>query len=231
MIRECRIRNWMRLLMVSAVVLAVLPGCTGSSLQNKRFRGYVPDSDGRRPWAWRADAAPVGKNGALVAPRVVDDPSQTRMFVLKRGHRINIFLREIPEATMITDVIDDRGNVNLPHIGSVKLLGMTTFEAEKLIEDKYIDGEFYKSINVVIVAEEAVYFVRGEIKSPGKYKLSGDLTLLRAIISAKGYTQFANFRKIKIGTKVYDAKKIEQGKAVDPLIQPDDIIIVPEKFY
>lgn len=231
MIRECRMRNWARLLMVSAVVLAVLPGCTGSSVQSKRFRGYVPDGEGRRPWAWRAAAAPVGKNGTPVAPRVGDDQSRVKGIVLRRGDRINIYLREIPEATMISDVIDDRGNVNLPHIGTVTLLGLTTFEAEKLIEDKYIDGEFYKSINVVIVAEEAEYFVRGEVKSPGKYKLSGDLTLLRAIISAKGYTQYANVRKVKIGSKVYDAKKIEQGKAVDPLIQPDDIIIVPEKFY
>ena len=154
---------------------------------------------------------------------------------LKRGDKTAIFLRGIPISEDISEVVDDLGCVNLPLIGTVKLEGKTTSEAERLIENKYIHGGIYKSINVIIMSQPDKFLMQGEIKGPQKYGLVGDLTLLQAIAAAGGYTPYANPKKIQIlrhNKKLYfNAVKIEDGKERDPLIRPEDIIFVPRKLW
>lgn len=126
--------------------------------------------------------------------------------------------------------VNDLGEITLPNIGSIKVEGLTTSEAQQMIEKKYIADQYYKKMNVIIVVEVGEFFVSGEVRMPGKYKLSTDTTLWMAITIAGGPTDFADLSKVTLrrGTDVkkYDAKKISEGKAEDPLIRRDDIIEV-----
>lgn len=154
--------------------------------------------------------------------------------ILSRGDRIMISLRGIPRPEEIKNVVDGLGEVTLPLIGQVSVSGLTTSEAERLIESTYIDGGFYRKINIIVVAEDKVYFVQGEVARQGKFSMSGDVTLLQAITEAGGYTAFANPKKIKVirGDQVlfYNARDIADGKETDPPILADDIIMVPRGF-
>ena len=153
---------------------------------------------------------------------------------LKSGTRVIIHLRGIPKPEEINDVIDGWGEVTLPYIGEIKLIDKTVSEAERLIERSYIEGGIYKQINVIVVAEDEVYFVQGEVAKQGKYSLSGAVTLLQAISEAGGYTPFANRAKIKVmrGDQMlmYNAKDIARGKIPDPPIFADDIIEVLRRW-
>lgn len=155
--------------------------------------------------------------------------------VLSRGDRIMISLRGIPRAEEIQNVIDGLGEVTLPYIGQVRVAGLTTSDAERLIETAYIDGDFYKAINVIVVAEDKVYFVQGEVARQGKFPMSGDVTLLQAITEAGGYTAFANRKNVKVirGDQVifYNARDIADGKGIDPPVLADDIIVVQRSVF
>jgi len=181
--------------------------------------------------AMKSDAADVGSAGA-----VISDEAGLSSRRLRKGDRIVISKLGIPQPETIKEVIDEHGNVNLSLVGSVKVDGLTTAEAEAAIEQAYVEGGYYRKINVVVVPEEyPQYFVRGEVKAPGRYPVTAGLTLLRAIAASGGYTDFANSRRISIyrGSKVlrFDATKIENLKEQDPPIEPEDVIVVERKLF
>ncbi len=154
----------------------------------------------------------------------------TKLRTLKKGDNIIIHLRSIPAPEEIKEVVDGWGEITLPHLGELKIAGKSVSEAERLIESSYIDGGIFKKINAIVVAEDEVYFVRGEVNRRGKFSLSGDITLLQAISEAGDFSPFANKKKIKVmrGDEIlmYSVKDITKGKVPDPPIYSDDIIEV-----
>ena len=90
----------------------------------------------------------------------------------------------------------------------------------------------------------AVFFVRGEVAKPGRFLWTPDMTILKAIATAGGVTDFAP-RRVKIMRlkenptpediakkdeyviHSYDRRKIEKGEQEDPKILPGDIVVVP----
>ena len=245
------------------VLLVFCVGCAGPSVSQRRLAKYVPDVSGRKPWDWEKQlrrsgtvpgavtpgaaatnaaanvAAPIAGAGAGETPstNVVTAPvGPARMSrALRRGDKLIIYLRGIPKPEDIVEIVDGLGFVSLPYLPPVKVVGITTSEAETRIERAYIDGGYYSRITVIVVAQEEEYFVRGEVKRPGRYALAGDTTLLQAIVTAGGYTDFANPRKIRVSRgeeiEVFNGERIEQRKDPDPLIEAGDIVIVPRGWF
>jgi polysaccharide export outer membrane protein len=219
-----------------------------SDVASLRIERYRVDLAGMEKNAWQTPAAPAPTvaavpNGvpdtAAVAATAGNVPAPapaagTVARTLRQGDRVSISLRGIRPETEWKDVIDDRGELNMPLLGPTHVEGKTTWAAESVIEDAYVARGYYKSINVTIVCQEDEFFIRGEIVRPSRYPLSTGLTLTRAIITAGSYTDFADPRKISIfrGDKVfkYDAKKIEKLEEKDPVILPDDVIVVAQKI-
>jgi protein involved in polysaccharide export with SLBB domain len=221
----------------SLVVVMFLAGCLSDSTESKRLARYRPQSE-RSSWFSKNtsdDATPAFKPNKVTrnsnTPR--SDPDQPQSRLLKRGDKLSITIRDIPTPQDIRDVIDNRGCINLPLVGTLKMEGRTTSEAENVIEDAYIRGGYYKKINAIVVGGEEEYFIRGEVKREGKYSLSPELTLLQALAEAGGYTDYAKTSQVKIirgsDTLTADAKKIEEGKESDPAIKSGDIILVPRR--
>jgi polysaccharide export outer membrane protein len=85
-------------------------------------------------------------------------------------------------------------------------------------------------------------YVNGAVQNPGEIEFPADedITVLQAVTSAGGVTDRANERKVRVirrfedGTKQIikvNLKKIRKGKAEDLLLEPDDIVDVPESFF
>jgi protein involved in polysaccharide export with SLBB domain len=220
--------RWWYLIVAATVVFT---GCLADTVDSKkmaRYRPQVTDSSTRL-----SDRTPDGTARLSGADNTHETGGSQRR-PLKKSDAVSISIHDIPSPMELRAVIDDRGSVNLPLIGEIKIEGRTASEAQRMIERAYITGGYYKKINVNVVAESPEYFIRGEVEHQGKYPLSPDLTLLRAITEAGGYTEYADHRDVKIlrgdDASFYDAKKIEDRKADDPLIKPGDIIVVGRKM-
>lgn len=227
------VKNIMRIVVLMALV--VFSGCTSSP--GWRLARYRPDVDGVQPWTWKV--APADATKLPVDPEQrntgAGKPDAGFLKVLKSGDKVSISLMDIPDAWNRSYVIDDRGSVNLPLVGSFLLDGKKPFEAETQIEKEYIDKGFYKKVKVVVISQEDEYYVRGEVKREGKFPLSQDTTLLRAITAAGGFTDFAKtwLIEVKRGERVtiYDIGKIADGKDSDPQIKHSDVITVPKRSF
>lgn len=96
--------------------------------------------------------------------------------------------------------------------------------------------------DVIFVPKAEHFYIIGQVKSPGSYPLTDrEITLVEAISMAEGFTPIASRNKTRIIRIEDGVEKIIQikvdaitdaGKKIqDVLIQPNDIIVIPESFF
>ncbi len=142
--------------------------------------------------------------------------------------------------------IDNDGSFPFEYLGRVKAEGMTTAQIEGYLAKALGDGYLRNpqvSVEVVEYRSKSV-FVTGEVRSPNKYSLQGNSTLMDALTLAGSITQNAgNWVQIthaRQGLEVlgpsasveYDMRvnlrDIQTGKAQNIRMQDGDTIFVPK---
>jgi len=103
-------------------------------------------------------------------------------------------------------------------------------DVEGLLGGRAEDNIRIEGGDTIFVPKAAFYFIFGEVKSPGSYKLRRETTVLKAVILAGGFTDKASKRRIKIRRKEGD-KTIKVRVKLDDPVLPQDTIIVPESFF
>lgn len=131
------------------------------------------------------------------------------------------------------------GSITMPLIGNVKIQGLTTDQAARLIERRLADGYLVKpEVTVSIAARiRRTVTVLGQAQRPGVFEIPAhrNLTLVEAIGMAGGLTRIANTRKVTIkgagGVRVVNLKEIAAGKGKDVPLKDGDVIHIPESLF
>lgn len=133
--------------------------------------------------------------------------------------------------------VNAAGAISLPLIGQVMVGGLTPQEIEQRIASRYSE-RYLQNPQVSIFIKEFTtdrITIEGAVGRPGIFPLTGRLTLLRALALAGGFGSIANTSQVMVyrvndqqvrESAVYDIEKIRAGKADDPPIQGDDLIVV-----
>ena len=82
--------------------------------------------------------------------------------------------------------VEGDGTFSFPMIGRVKASGLTLGQLEAELKKRLADG-YFKNPQVAVAIEQyhsQRIFVVGEVRSPGTYPLTGDMTLIEALASA-----------------------------------------------
>ena len=100
-------------------------------------------------------------------------------------------------------------------------------------------NDFNKGVNLdyqlqnndtLYIPEAKFFYVIGEVKSPGRFKLEKEINILQAISMAGGVTQKASERKTKI-IRTSEGRDREIRATMMDSILAGDIIKVPERFF
>jgi polysaccharide export outer membrane protein len=94
----------------------------------------------------------------------------------------------------------------------------------------------------VPAVEKVRIFVNGAVKNPNLYEIPRDepVTVLKAVTIAGGTTDRASEKRVQVirtnpdGTRrtiPVDLRKVKRGKAEDPVLQRDDLVLVPESYF
>ena len=159
------------------------------------------------------------------------DSADTPGAHLQVGDTITITFDGLPNPLPSQEkTINDDGTITLADIGSIKVAGKTTGDVETAIHDKYVPN-IYNHLTVTVKAGDRVYYVRGEVKSPGRQVYVGQITVTKAITSAGDFGDFANHKNVLLirsnGKRfTLNCDKILDGKAPDPGVYPGDQIEV-----
>lgn len=84
--------------------------------------------------------------------------------------------------------------------------------------------------DTLFVPRAEIVYVFGEVKNPGSYPIQKATTVLQALSLAGGATEQAALNRIRI-VRIVNGKKEEIRVKLSDLVQPDDTIIVPERFF
>ena len=130
--------------------------------------------------------------------------------------------------------IDDGGELALPLIDRIKADGLTTFELAQQIQAAYVPRYYIRCVVNVLVSSR-FFYVGGELRSPGRYPWTKDVTLLKAINTAGGFTDFANRGRVELtrgkDKQNFDCNDLRQHPEKDLPIQPGDSIYVPRSIF
>lgn len=92
--------------------------------------------------------------------------------------------------------------------------------------------------DVVSISAKQLFFITGEVRSPGQYEIASGMTLMQAISKAGGKSKFASqdveiHRDLKGKKKIleFDIRDIRKGKETDPPVAGGDVIIVKRRFF
>lgn len=177
-----------------------------------------------------ADPAPVAGVTASVSP----DATSSNTYRLRPGDQVVISLKGAQNQS-IEDVVDETGMITLIYLGEFKVDGLTASEVERKVRDAYINGGIFKEIYVTAFIPTRRYTIGGDVKSPGPFPINGRITLLQAIPTAGGFTEFANKKEILILRKGVTTKAnyvdIQRNPEKDIEIEPDDMITVPRDSF
>lgn len=129
------------------------------------------------------------------------------------------------------------GVVSMPLLGDVQASGLTSLQLSSLIQERLKKFIQDPSVSVVLTQiHSKVIYLLGEVAKKGPVEMTPGMTLLEAISSAGGLTDYANTKKIYILRKQSDATQkivthykeaLKGNYAFNVPLKPGDTIVVP----
>lgn len=171
----------------------------------------------------------------MPAPTRNDLQTETRDYLIGPFDKLQVEVFGLPEFTREVQA-DASGIVSIPLAGEIDAAGKTAGEVAKTIADR-LRGRYVNDPQVTVNLKETVsqvVTVEGEVREPGQYPVVGRMTMMRAIATAKGTTEFAKLNSVVMFRTVngqrmaalYNLKAIRQGAYPDPEVYANDVITV-----
>jgi polysaccharide biosynthesis/export protein len=142
-----------------------------------------------------------------------------------------------PEISRVVPVRPD-GKISLPLLNDVQAAGLTAIQLAGIISEelkKYIAGP-QVTVSVAEINSRRVY-VTGEVSRAGAMQLLPNMTVLQALSSSGGFTQFAKIKNIYVLRMIdgkqeklpFNYKEVVNGRKPEQniMLQPGDVIVVP----
>lgn len=174
-------------------------------------------------------------NGDLPAPSAADVAPAGAAYAVGPYDTLKVDVFGVPELTNKEVIVDTDGRASFPLVGAIEVAGRSGPQISARLSEalrRYIRNPQI-SIQVTPNANRAVT-VYGEVKQPGVYPVQGTYSLMKAVASARGFTEFSNSRDIVVFRTVngqqmatlYNLDAISRGMYADPQIYPNDTVVV-----
>lgn len=193
---------------------ATLSGCGGSRME--------------------IDEMTAAQHVAFGAPSAVG--SADSQYRIGAGDKLNVRVFQVPDLSLEDLVVDASGALQLPLIGAVQSAGRTPGELSSDIEQR-LAVRYLRDPKVTVTVTEAAsqkVTLDGAVTKPGVYEMRGSTSLIQAVAMAEGPARTADLSKVAVfrniegvrSVALFDLDAIRQGRAEDPQILGDDIIVV-----
>lgn len=179
-----------------------------------------------------AFAALAGCQTAAVGPQTDNSSIAERVaeeYKLGAGDRLRVTVFGEPELSG-EYVLDGTGTLSLPLVGEVGALNMTVRQFQRAAEAAYANGYLREPRISAEVMNYRPFYILGEVRSPGEYPYTNDLTVLKAVATAGGFTYRANETVILIKGGEEDQEQRVRLDATTKVL-PGDTIRVIERFF
>ena len=133
--------------------------------------------------------------------------------------------------------VDLHGNIRVPTLGEINVLGYTVQEVREKVEQELLDQYFKDEANIFVTVKLAGirYTTLGEIGSGSQVIYKEQVTIMEAVANAGGITEFGDMTDVKIIRQYPGAREeihnidltnIDATRSPYYYIQPNDLILV-----
>jgi polysaccharide biosynthesis/export protein len=196
---------------------------------------FVAGCAGRAPLASTPRLTVVDQSGVLPAPDRADLTASDRPSLIGPLDTIEVDVFNVPDLSREMQV-DASGRISMPLAGTIDARGKTAGELADAVEAA-LRGRYVRNPEVTINIKSSVsqvVTIDGQVVEPGLYPVTNQMTLIRAIASAKGLSEFARQEDVVILRTVnnrrmaglYNVAAIRNGAYDDPPIYANDVIVV-----
>ena len=176
----------------------------------------------------------VAPDAVLPPPTPEDLTRGTRAYRIGPLDKLTVSVFNVPDLSMKIQV-DASGSLSFPLAGTVQAGGKTPDELARALEAAL--RNYVRNPQVTVNLEETVsqlITVSGEVREPGLYPVVGRLTLMRAVATAKGTSEYARLEDVVVFRTVgdrqmaalYNLEAIRRGTYPDPEVFANDVVVV-----
>ena len=159
------------------------------------------------------------------------------------GDSLHIFVFENDQLSVTVPVRPD-GKISTPLVEDMVAVGKTPSQLARDIEGALAKYVKTPKVNVEVITALSVYSqvkVIGQVKDPQAMPYHEGMTVLEALLTAKGMTQFAAGNRARI-SRMVNGKQQDIKVKLDALVnsgdltqnvtlQPGDVLVVPETRF
>lgn len=189
----------------------------------------------------------------LASAQIPAAPKSEKKYVaykITRGDTVSVGILGEQDLSTGGKRVEATGLVNLALIGEVRLVGLTIAEAQDMIARKYRDERYLRNPQVSVTVEgyaPRTVIISGKVNNPGRPEIPADteMSIKDLILKQGGFGETARGTQVKVTrtmpdgtlkTFTLDVESALKGRAPAGsgdaafILEPDDIIYVPEKI-
>jgi polysaccharide export outer membrane protein len=164
-----------------------------------------------------------------IAPGTATDVALAPTYRLGAGDKLRITVFGETDLTGEYEV-NSAGAVAFPLVGDVAASGKTLPEFSAALTDALVPDYLLNANPAVEVLNYRPFYILGEVRTPGTYPYSANLTVVNAVATAEGFTYRANKRVVFI--KHADANQERRYRLTTTTpVQPGDTIRIAERIF
>ncbi len=173
---------------------------------------------------------PEGSGSNVVSPELK----------IRVGDTVLVTFSDLPREPFVIpyeERVKEDGSILLLQNLTFVAAGKTRADLEKEIHDAYVP-KYYARLTVSVRQQKDTqfYYVLGEVKVPGRQIYVSRLTVLAAIASAQGFTDFAHKTDVKLTRAngrqfAIDCTKALNNPTLDLEVFPGDTVYVPRRSW
>jgi protein involved in polysaccharide export with SLBB domain len=190
----------------------------------------TPSSNGAAP-----PHATPGKSSPIPASNTGGGPGSPDL--LRAGDAVSIVFSGVEHPPDKFDGrIRDDGKILLSMLPQpVQASGRTAAQLQDAIHDLYVP-DYFNRLTVNVNTEGRYFVVEGEVKQANRYVYSGPTTVLQAIATANGFTDFAKRTQVQVirvtgKSEIVNCNKAKRNPKLDLPIYAGDLIVVPRRYF
>ncbi len=156
--------------------------------------------------------------------------------VLQVGDEVVVSFNDLVNIVApVDDQIKNDGTITLIYNEKFEAAGKTVGELQADIRKRYVPA-YFVNMTPNVKVQDRFYSVGGEVRSPNRFLWTGSMTVLQAINTAGGFTDFAKKTKVSL-TRVsgeqltINCKTAIDHPELDLPVYPGDKLHVPKRLW
>jgi len=179
------------------------------------------------------------EGGFIKAPQValtVKEFSSQRIPVMGQVNKPGEYL--LKGESRVVDLITQAGGVRTDAADVIIVVKNEAGKTERHEIDllKFYAGDMSQNIQVsrgdfILVPKMDAFYIHGEVKRPGMYRLERGMTAMQALSVGGGITGRGSLKGMKVTRRKTDGKTEKIDVELTDTLQPDDVLYVKERLF